>query len=85
MSIFIGIYIYSLISINLDMVINLEFTRSSIFAFDLMVIGIIGMFMAFIGNILPIKRSNVRNVISYLVPVLLLVTTAFIYIAVSKI
>lgn len=78
MSIFIGIYIYSLISINLDMVINLEFTRSSIFAFDLMVIGIIGMFMAFIGNILPIKRSNVRNVISYLVPVLLLVTTAFI-------
>ena len=54
MSIFIGIYIYSLISINLDMVINLEFTRSSIFAFDLMVIGIIGMFMAFIGNILPI-------------------------------
>lgn len=76
MAIFIGIY--SLLSINFDMVTKLEFTKQSIFAFNLMISGIIGLFVAFIGNLLPNKQTLQSKICCYGVPVILLIITMVI-------
>ena len=76
MAIFIGIF--SLININLDMLTKLEFTKQSIYTFDIMVVGIIGMFVALIGNLLPVKRSLCNKLLCYGLPTILLLVAGFI-------